>query len=463
MSSKKNNNLRKRFKKEASPTFKAINSSIEIDKFLYQEDIQGSMAHVKMLATKKIISNSDYKKISFGLKKILSEIKSGKFKFKEDLEDIHMNIEGRLEELIGDVAGKLHTARSRNDQVVTDVKLWMKKEIDEVSTKIKKLQKLIIKKSENNIDTLIPGMTHYQTAQPVSFAHHLMAYYEMLKRDHERFIQSKERLDQNPLGAGALAGTSFNIDRIQTTKILGFKEPTKNSLDTVSDRDFIMDFIFSSSMCSLHLSRLAEEFILWSSDLIKFIDLGDNVLSSSSIMPQKKNPDAMELVRAKASIIISNLSAIQNIMKGLPLSYSKDLQEDKSLLTNTCKNLKLSIDCMIDVIDSLKLNKKNMENAIKLSYSNATELADWFVKNLGYSFRVAHGLTAKIVNFAEQRGIQLNELELNEYQEFDININESVYSAIDYKMSVDNKRSYGGTSRLEVRKMIKLAKKEIQK
>jgi argininosuccinate lyase len=290
-----------------------------------------------------------------------------------------------------------------------------------------------------------------------------MAYYEMLKRDHERFVQSKERLDQNPLGAGALAGTSFNIDRFQTTKILGFKEPTKNSLDTVSDRDFIMDFIFSSSMCSLHLSRLAEEFILWSSDLIKFIDLGDNVLSSSSIMPQKKNPDAMELVRAKASIIISNLSAIQNIMKGLPLSYSKDLQEDKSLLTNTCKNLKLSIDCMIDVIDSLKLNKKNMENAIKSSYSNATELADWFVKNLGYSFRVAHGLTAKIVNFAEQRGIQLNELELNEYQEFDININESVYSAIDYKMSVDNKRSYGGTSRLEVRKMIKLAKKEIQK
>lgn len=463
MSSKKNNKLRKRFKKDASHTFKAINSSIEIDKFLYQEDIQGSIAHAKMLAHKKIISNSEYNKIVLGLKKILVEIKSNKFKFKDDFEDIHMNIENRLGELIGDTAGKLHTARSRNDQVVTDVKLWMKKDIDEIIYKIKKLQKVIIKKSEKNIDTFLPGMTHYQTAQPVSFAHHLMAYYEMLKRDHERFIQSKERLNQNPLGACALAGTSFNIDRFHTSKTLGFKEPTKNSLDTVSDRDFIIDFIYSSSMCSIHLSRLAEEFILWSSDLIKFINLGDNVLSSSSIMPQKKNPDAMELVRAKASLITSNLSAIQNIMTGLPLSYSKDLQEDKSLLTDTSMSLKLSIDCMVDVIESSKPNKKNMENALKSSYSNATELADWFVKNLNYSFRKSHGLTAKIVNFAEEKSVKLDELELYEYQEFDENINKSVYNALSLEVSVDSKKSYGGTSRSEVRKMIKLANKEIQK
>ncbi len=463
MSSKKNNKLRKRFKKEASGAFKSINSSVEIDKFLFREDIEGSIAHAKMLESKKIISKTDFKKISIGLKKILSEIELGKFTFKSDLEDIHMNIENRLEELIGEVAGKLHTARSRNDQVVTDVKLWMKKDIDNILSKITRLQKIIIKKSENNIDTLFPGMTHFQTAQPVSFAHHLMAYYEMFKRDLERFNQSKKRLDQNPLGAGALAGTSFIINRYQTTKLLKFKEPTRNSLDTVSDRDFIMDYIFSSSLCSIHMSRLAEEIILWSSDLINFITLGDDVLSSSSIMPQKKNPDAMELVRAKASIIISNLSAIQSVMKGLPLTYSKDLQEDKNLLTSTSANLKLSIDCMIDVIKGLKTNKKNMENALRSSYSNATELADWLVKNLNYSFRKSHGLSARIVNFSEKKGVKLDELNLSDYQKFDKNINKTVYNAISLQSSVDNKKSFGGTSRSGVKKMIKLAKKEILK
>ena len=463
MSSKKNNKLRKRFKKESSDAFKSINSSVEIDKFLFHEDIEGSIAHAKMLESKKIISKSDYNKISRGLKKILSEIKLGKFNFKNDLEDIHMNIENRLEELIGEVAGKLHTARSRNDQVVTDVKLWIKKDIDLVCNKINRLQKLIIKKSENNIDTLFPGMTHFQTAQPVSFAHHLMAYYEMFKRDFERFSQSKERLDQNPLGACALAGTSFDINRHQTTKLLKFREPTRNSLDTVSDRDFIMDYLYSSSLCSIHMSRLAEEIILWSSDLINFITLGDDVLSSSSIMPQKKNPDAMELVRAKASIIINNLSALQNVMKGLPLTYSKDLQEDKNILTSTSVNLKLSIDCMIDVIKTLETNKKNMEDALKSSYSNATELADWLVKNLNYSFRKSHGLTASIVNFAEKKGVKLDELSLSDYQEFEKNINKTVYNAISLQSSVDNKKSFGGTSRLEVKKMIKLAKKEILK
>ena len=463
MSSKKSNKLRKRFKKEASNAFKSINSSIEIDKFLYQEDIESSIAHAKMLATQKIISNTDYSKISTGLKKILSEIRSGKFVFRDDLEDIHMNIENRLEELIGKAAGKLHTARSRNDQVVTDVKLWMKKDIEEILKKIIKLQKMIIKKSESNIDTFLPGMTHFQTAQPVSFAHHLMAYYEMFKRDLDRFEQTKTRLDQNPLGAGALAGTSFDINRKLTSKLLGFREPTKNSLDTVSDRDFIMDYIYSSSVCSIHMSRLAEEIILWSSDLINFISIGDDVMSSSSIMPQKKNPDAMELVRAKASIIISNLSSIQNIMKGLPLTYSKDLQEDKSLLENSSTNLKLSIDCMIDVIKSLKPNKKNMENSLKSGFSNATDLADWIVKNINYSFRESHGLTAKIVNFVEERGMKLDELSLSEYQEFDKNINNSVYNAISLQSSVDNKKSFGGTSRSEVKRMIKLAKKELLK
>ena len=463
MSSKKESKLRKRFKKEATSTFKKINTSIDFDKFLYQEDIEASVAHAKMLAKQKIIKISEFNKISFGLKKILKEIKLKKFNFNPDYEDIHMNIENRLEQLIGEVAGKLHTARSRNDQVATDVKLWIKKDIDLILNKIKSLKILLISKSEKNLDTLIPGLTHFQTAQPISLAHHLMAYYEMFSRDTKRFQEAKIRINENPLGSCALAGTSFNIDRYETTKLLGFRSPTKNSIDAVSDRDFIMDYIYSASTCNIHLSRIAEEIILWSSDLIGFSKLSDDVMSSSSIMPQKKNPDAMELVRAKTSILISNLNSMQSIIKGLPLSYSKDLQEDKKLLTSTSDILKLCLDCMIEVINGLTFNKKNMSNAIKYSFANATELADWLVKNLDYSFRESHSLTSKIVNFSEEKGVYLSDLSLAEFKLFEQGINKSVYNSLDIKTSINNKKSYGGTATSEIKKMILVARKECKK
>ena len=459
MSIKKKLNLRKRFKKEPSKNFKQINTSIEFDKFLFREDIEASIAHAKMLEKQKIIKSSELKKIKSGLNKILKEIEIKKFNFDEKHEDIHMNIENRLEELVGDIAGKLHTARSRNDQVITDLKLWMKKDIDTIIKKIRLLKKSLISKAEKNLSIMMPGLTHFQTAQPVSAAHHFMAYHEMFSRDEERLIQTKERMDFSPLGACALAGTSFNINRHHTSKLLGFKSPTKNSLDTVSDRDFVMDFIYSATVANIHLSRIAEEIILWSSDLINFTKLGDDTMSSSSIMPQKKNPDAMELIRAKASVVISNLNAIQNIMKGLPLSYSKDLQEDKKIITSTSDIIKLSLDCMIETIDGLKLNKNELENSIKYSYSNATELADWLVKNLNYSFRKSHGLTSKIVNYAEEKKIYLSDLSLEEFKLFDQRINKSVYNSLNMMTAVNSKKSYGGTSVSEVKKMIAIAKK----
>ena len=371
-----------------------------------------------------------------------------------------MNIENRLQQLIGDTAGKLHTARSRNDQVATDVKLWIKRDINLILQKIKILKISLVSKSEESLDISIPGLTHFQTAQPISLAHHLMAYYEMFSRDTKRFNETKIRMNENPLGSCALAGTSFKIDRYETTRLLGFKNPTKNSIDSVSDRDFIMDYIYSASICSIHLSRIAEEIILWSSDLIGFLKLGDDVMSSSSIMPQKKNPDAMELVRAKTSIIISNLNSMQNIIKSLPLAYSKDLQEDKKLITSTSDILKLCLDCVIEVINGLTFNKKNMYNAIRYSYANATDLADWLVQNLNYSFRKSHSLTSQIVNFAEEKSKYLNELSIIEFKLFEQGINESVYNSLDIKKSINSKKSYGGTATSEIKKMIKIAKKE---
>ena len=416
-----------------------------------------------MLGSQKIISIQDSKKIINGLKKILREIKLNKFQFDSNLEDIHMNIESRLEQLIGEIAGKLHTARSRNDQVVTDIKLWMKKDNDQITKKIKILKQVLIKNAEKNINILMPGLTHFQTAQPISAGHYFMAYYEMFQRDYERFNQSKIRMDQNPLGSCAMAGTNFNIDRSKTTKMLGFGKTTRNSIDSVSDRDFILDFLFNASACSVHLSRIAEEITLWSSDLIKLVNLGDQVMSSSSIMPQKKNPDATELIRAKSSIVISNLSAMLNLIKSLPLSYNKDLQEDKKLVTSTSAILHLTLDCMVEIISGLKINKRNMKIALRRSYSNATDLADWLVLNLGYSFRDAHVLTSKIINYAEKKRLFLNDLKISEYQLFDKRISKSLYSFLNTKNSVNNKKSFGGTSFSEVKKMIALAKKENKK
>ena len=458
----KKNKLRNRFKKPVSAAFEKINSSIEFDKFLFNEDIEASIAHASMLGSQKIISVSDSNKIISGLKKIKSEIKNNKFKFDNQLEDIHMNIEYRLSEIIGDVAGKLHTARSRNDQVITDLKLWMKKDNVLISKKIKRLKNSLVKSANKNIEILLPGLTHFQSAQPISAGHYFMAYYEMFSRDTTRFEESLKRLDENPLGVGALAGTNFSINRNKTTKTLGFKKPTRNSLDTVSDRDFVIDFLSSASLLSMHLSRIAEEIALYSSDLINFFKIGDQLMSSSSIMPQKRNPDGAELIRAKASIAIGNLSSMLNLMKSLPLTYSKDLQEDKILVTSTSETLHICLDCMVEIIDSLEINKKSAEKIISKTYINATELADWLVIKLNYTFRDAHSLTGKIVNFAEKKKLFLKDITLRDYKSFDQNIDKSLYDFLSIKKGVNNKQSYGGTAISQIKKMIAIARKEIK-
>tara|TARA_B100001057_G_scaffold63068_1_gene56569 strand:+ start:497 stop:1849 length:1353 start_codon:yes stop_codon:yes gene_type:complete len=443
-----------------APSFERINSSIDVDNFLYNEDIEGSIAHAEMLAKQKIISLNESHKIIKGLKKIKSEIKNKEFIFRDDLEDIHLNIETRLFELIGDVAGKLHTARSRNDQVATDLKLWMKKDQISILKKIKKLKEVLIKSAKKNIKTIIPGLTHFQSAQPISAGHYFLAYYEMFKRDTIRFNDGLNRIDENPLGSCALAGTQYKINRFQTSKKLGFKKPSRNSIDSVADRDFVLDFLSNASILSVHLSRISEEIVLFSSDLINFFRLGDEVVSSSSILPQKRNPDGAELVRAKASIVFSNLNSSLNLLKALPLTYSKDLQEDKQIVSNTSKSLNICLDCILDILNSLEINKKNAQSYLDNSFSNATELADWLVINLNYTFRNAHTMASRIVNYAEKKHKFLHNLKLSEYRNFDDRISKNLLNSLKIENAVNNKISYGGTSISEVSKMIEIAKKE---
>ena len=461
MSRKKINRLRERFKKGMAPSFEKINSSIETDSFLYNEDIEGSIAHAEMLAKQKIISPSESTKIIRGLKKIKSEIKSNKFIFSDELEDIHLNIETRLFELIGETAGKLHTARSRNDQVVTDLKLWMKKDQISILKKIKKVKSVLVQLAKKNVKTIIPGLTHFQSAQPISAGHYFLAYYEMFQRDTIRFCEALKRIDENPLGSCALAGTQYKINRFETSKKLGFKKPSKNSIDSVADRDFVIDFLSNASVLSVHLSRISEEIVLFSSDLINIFRLSDEVVSSSSILPQKRNPDGAELIRAKAAITFSNLNSALNLLKALPLTYSKDLQEDKQLVVNASSNLKISLDCIIDILNNLEINKKNAESYLNNSFSNATELADWLVINLNYTFRDAHSMSSKIVNYAENKGKFLKDLNLTDYKKFDARISKNLMNSLKIENAVNNKISYGGTSTSEVSKMIILAKKEI--
>ena len=461
MSRKKINRLRERFKKGMAPSFEKINSSIETDSFLFNEDIEGSIAHTEMLVKQKIISPSESTKIIRGLKKIKSEIKSNKFIFSADLEDIHLNIETRLFELIGDAAGKLHTARSRNDQVVTDLKLWMKKDQMSILKKVKKVKSVIVQLAKKNIKTIIPGLTHFQSAQPISAGHYFLAYYEMFKRDTIRFSEALKRIDESPLGSCALAGTQYKINRFQTSKKLGFKKPSKNSIDSVADRDFVIDFLSNASILSVHLSRISEEIVLFSSDLINIFRLGDEVVSSSSILPQKRNPDGAELIRAKAAVTFSNLNSALNLLKSLPLTYSKDLQEDKQLVTNASSNLKISLDCIIDILNNLEINKKNAERYLNNSFSNATELADWLVINLNYTFREAHSIASKIVNYSEKKGKFLTDLSLTDFKKFDSRISKSLINSLKIENAVNNKISYGGTSISEVSKMIVIAKKEM--
>ena len=458
---KKNSVWGTRMKSEVSSILQSANSSIEIDKRLYKEDIQGSIAHCTMLGKKKIIDPKKSKKIIIGLKKIEQEIAKNKFKFEIRHEDIHLNIEKRLFEIIGLDAGFLHTARSRNDQVTTDFKLWIKKSSYEMKNLIHVLIKDFTKLADANIDIIMPGFTHLKNAQPILFSHYLLAYVEMFKRDFIKFQNVIDNLDENPLGSGALAGTSYNIDRNLTSKLMGFKSPTKNSIDSVSDRDYAIEFLFVSSLCAMHLSRLAEEIILWNSDLLNFIEIKDSLLTGSSMMPQKKNPDSAELIRGKTGNIYGNLNALLITMKGLPLSYFKDMQEDKAAVFNTYDNLKLNLPLARQPIQGIKPNKEKLFNAALGGFTTATDFADYLVKK-GISFRNAYKKSAELVNIAEKNGVRLDQLDFRVVKQIDKLIEKDVMNIFNIKHSIEKKISYGGTGTKNVISMIKKIKKEFK-
>ena len=444
-----------RIKNKSSGIFQKVSSSIDIDKRLFKEDIIASITHVEMLNRQKIISFKIKNKIIWGLKKIQNQIIKKKYIFDYKDEDIHMSIEKKLFELIGEDAGYIHTARSRNDQVLVDFKIWM---INSNNKLIKMLDQTIgniLKIAEKNIYTIMPGFTHLKNAQPISFAHYVLAYVEMFGRDKQRLKNNFTNLRQNPLGSGALSGTSFNIDRNFTTKKLGFKVPTSNSIDTVSDRDFVLDFLFASSVCAMHISRLAEEFIIWNSDAFRLITLKDNIVTGSSIMPQKKNPDPLEYLRGKVSNAYGNLFSMMTILKGLPLSYFKDLQDDKKIVFDAFDNLTNSIKVLNEVLNNFSVNKNEMLNLAKIGYITATDLADYFVKNLNYPFRKAYQITAKIVNYCEKNKKNLSDLSYKELKRIEPGIKEDVIKIFDLKNSVNSKKSYGGTSFENIKKMIK--------
>ena len=449
-----------RISKNTSNIFQKIGSSIDIDKRLFKEDIKGSIAHTEMLFKQKIISFKIKNKIIFGLNKIEKEIIKNKFEFNHNYEDIHMNIEKRLFQIIGDDAGYIHTARSRNDQVLTDFKLWMKSASEEINKNINKIIKNLLKVSEKNIETIMPGFTHLKNAQAISFAHYLMAYIEPFERDKKRFNHNLKSLDENPLGVSALAGTSFNIDRNYTSKKLNFEKPTKNSIDTVSDRDFVLDFLYAISVCSMHISRIAEELIIWNSDGFNLINLSDKVVTGSSIMPQKKNPDLLEYLRGKTGNSYGNLFSMLTILKGLPLSYFKDLQDDKDLVFRSNKTL---IDCLKifdEILKNLTPNKKRMLELANSGYITATDLADYLVKNHSMSFRKAYEKTAYIVNYAEKKRKNLNQLTIQELRKVEPSLTIDVLQVFDLKNSVNSKKSFGGTSFANIKKMIIKYKKQ---
>ena len=448
-----------RIKKRGSSLFQRIGSSIDIDKRLFKEDIVGSIAHVEMLFRQKIISFKVKNKIIYGLNKILKEISNKKFEFSKKHEDIHMNIEKRLFEIIGEEAGYIHTGRSRNDQVITDLKIWIKSANKEINVILNKIIQNTLKLAEKNIYTIMPGFTHLKNAQTISFAHYLMAYIEMFNRDKKRFKDNIEHLDENPLGVAALSGTTFNIDRNYTTKKLGFKKPTNNSIDTVSDRDFVLEFLFSISVCSMHISRIAEELIIWNSDGFNLINLSDKIVTGSSIMPQKKNPDLLEYLRGKSGNIYGNLFSMLTILKGLPISYFKDLQDDKEIIFRSNDTL---IDCLKildEVLKNLNPNKKRMLEIAESGFITATDLADYLVKNHSMSFRKAYQKTAAIVNFAEKKRKKLNEITLEEFKKIEPKLSKDVLKVFDLKNSVDSKKSFGGTSFGNIKKMITKYKK----
>jgi argininosuccinate lyase len=429
-----------------------INASIGFDKRLFAQDIQGSKAHCAMLAECGIISRADADQIVAGLDAVLAEIEADKFTFKRELEDIHMNVESRLAELIGPAAGRLHTARSRNDQVALDFKLYVRDTIDHLDQQMAELQLALVERAEEHATTIMPGFTHLQTAQPVTFGHHCLAYVEMVARDRGRLSDARKRLNESPLGAAALAGTSFPINREQTAKALGFDAPTRNSLDSVSDRDFVLETLGAASIAATHLSRLAEEIVIWSTPGFDFVRLPDSFTTGSSIMPQKRNPDAAELVRAKTGRVIGALTTLLIVMKGLPLAYSKDMQEDKEAAFDALDALSLSLAAMTGMVKSLTVNAQSMLAAASRGFSTATDLADWLVRVLGVPFRDAHHITGALVAKAEKNGTDLDRLSLEEMQSVEKRITREVYSVLGVENSVNSRVSFGGTAPANVRK-----------
>ena len=452
-----------RIKINSKNLFRKVGGSLDIDKRLFNEDISASIVHTEMLFKQKIINFKIKNKIVWGLNRIKNEIIKKKFPFDKNLEDIHMNIEKRLFDLIGEDAGFIHTARSRNDQVITDFKIWLKKSTYEITKTLDALISTILKVADKNIKTVMPGFTHLKNAQPISFAHYMMAYVEMFKRDKKRFKNNLDALNENPLGVAALSGTSFNIDRNFTTKKLNFSKPTDNSIDTVSDRDFVLDFLYACSACSIHISRIAEEFIIWNSDAYNLIHLNDKIVTGSSIMPQKKNPDPLEYLRGKTGSSFGNLFSMLTILKGLPLSYFKDLQDDKELVFKSYDQLKISLTLLNDIFKNFSVNKKEMLSLANKGYLTATDLADYMVRELNYPFRKSYLQTAKIINFAERNGKSLSDLTINEINKVEPKLKSDVLKIFDLNYSINSKTSHGGTSFGNIKKMIRRYKKNNEK
>jgi argininosuccinate lyase len=452
------------FGQEPDAVLEAINASIDFDRHLYAQDIAGSKAHAAMLAKQGIIAAEDAEKITKGLDTILSEIERGDFKFVRALEDIHTHVEVRLKELIGEAAGRLHTARSRNDQVATDLRLYVRDAIDRIDAEMRALQGALADKALENADAVMPGFTHLQPAQPVTFGHHLLAYVEMLGRDRGRLTDARKRMNESPLGAAALAGTSFPIDRDDTAKALGFDRPTANSLDSVSSRDFVLETLAACSIAAIHLSRFAEEIVNWSSPAFGFIRLSDRFTTGSSIMPQKRNPDAAELVRGKSGRVVAAFVQLAIVMKGLPLAYAKDLQEDKEATFDALSTFSLLVSAMTGMVRDMEPDAKRMKAMAGDGYSTATDLADWLVQRLNMPFRQAHEVTGKIVARATERRLPLHRLSLADMQAIESRINDDVLSVLSVSRSVKSRTSYGGTApgnvRSQARKWLKKLAKE---
>jgi len=443
-----------RFAAGPDAIMEAINASIGFDQRMAAQDIAGSRAHAEMLAATGILSDSDAAAIREGLLTVLSEIETGQFAFSTALEDIHMNVEARLKDLIGEPAGRLHTARSRNDQVATDFRLWVRDQMDAAMEGITALQRAFLAQAEAGADWVMPGFTHLQTAQPVTWGHHMMAYVEMLGRDHSRFADARARMNESPLGSAALAGTGFPIDRDMTAKALGFDRPTANSLDAVSDRDFALEYLSCASICAMHLSRFAEELVIWSSAQFRFVKMSDKWSTGSSIMPQKRNPDAAELIRAKVGRIFGANVALMMVMKGLPLAYSKDMQEDKEQVFDAADNLMLALAAMTGMVGDMTANRATLAAAAGAGFSTATDLADWLVRALGLPFREAHHVTGTLVGMAEARGCDLPDLDLEDMQSVHAGITADVFGVLGVENSVASRMSYGGTAPARVRAQV---------